>query len=145
MHPEASKLMFEEEVGRWPPDLASSRGWIFHEIGYPIIDCEFTRQNRTPLRLRCSFDGWDDQPPSISPLSSNGTRLATLAANPTSIFNSSAHNITGHPFICMAGSREFHTHPSHVGEHWSQFKGKPGFGIGDLLTKLWHGWLKGTD
>jgi hypothetical protein len=143
MHPDASRLMFEDEVGRWPPDLASSRGWIIREAAYPIIDCEFTKPGRTPLRLKMSFDGWDDLPPAIELLASNGTRLTALPANPTSIFNSSAHNVTGFPFICMAGSREFHTHTSHVGEHWAGFKGKSGFGISDILTKLWHGWLKG--
>jgi len=144
MHPEASKLIFEEEVGRWPPDLASARGWVMHELCYPIIDCELTHPGRTPLRLKLSFDGWDDQPPSIALLSSAGAVLPTLPPNPTSIFNASAHPITGRPFICMAGSREFHTHSSHLGESWGQFKGRPGFGIGDLLTKFWHGWLKGA-
>ena len=144
MHPDASRLMFEDEVGRWPPDLANNRRWILHSTSYPVIDCEFTAAARTPLRLRCSFDGWDDQPPSIALLSSDGSRLATLPQNPTGIFNASAHPINGLPFVCMAGSREFHTHSSHLGEPWSQFKGKPGFGIGDLLTKIWHGWLKGV-
>ena len=116
MHPEASKLIFEEEVGRWPPDLASARGWVMHELRYPIIDCEFTHPGRTPLRLKLSFDGWDDQPPSIGLLSSGGAMLPTLPPNPTGIFNPSAHPITARPFICTAGSREFHTHSSHLGE-----------------------------
>lgn len=144
MHPEASKLIFEDEVGRWPPDLASTRGWVLHEVHYPLIDCEFKRTGRTPLRLKLLFDGWDDQPPIITLHSSDGALLASLPPNPTSIFNSSAHPITGRPFICMAGSREFHTHSSHLNEPWSRLKGKPGFGIGDILTKLWHGWLKGA-
>jgi hypothetical protein len=144
MHPEASKLIFDEEVGRWPPDLAATRGWILHDVVFPIIDCEFTHPGRTPLRVRMSFDGWDDLPPAVALLSSSGVQLTTLLANPTNIFNASAHPVTGQPFVCMAGAREFHTHSSHLAETWSQFKGKPGFGIGEILTKLWHGWLKGT-
>jgi hypothetical protein len=144
MHPDASKVIFEEEVGRWPPDLAVTRAWILHQVAYPVMDCEFTHTGRTPLRMKLSFDGWNDQPPSIALLSSAGAQLTSLPPNPTGIFNPSAHQNTGRPFVCMAGSREFHSHSSHLNEPWSQFRDKPGFGVGDILTKLWHGWLKGT-
>lgn len=144
MHPDASKLIFGEEVGRWPPDLASTCGWIMHEVAYPVIDCEFTRPGRTPLRLKMSFDDWDDQPPSIALLSSAGALLSSLPPNLPNIYNPSAHPVTGRPFVCMAGSHEFHTHSSHLGEPWSLFRGKPGFSIGDLMSKLWHGWLRGV-
>lgn len=144
MHPALSKSLFNDEVGRWPSDLAGSRGWIIHQAEYPVIDCEFTRLGRTPLRLYCEFDNWDEQPPAISLKTSEGVDLTSLLPNPTSVFNANPHEKTRRPFICMAGSREFHTHSSHVNETWDQYRGKSGFGMGHLLDKIWNAWLKGT-
>lgn len=144
MHPAASRALFDEKVGRFPADLATARGWILHPIQYPIIDCQFTRGGRTPMRLRLDFTDWDDTPPSIQLLSADGAALQSVLQNPTGVYNGSPHPSTGRPFICMAGSREFHIHPSHLNEPWDQFRGKPGFDIGDILDKLWHAWLKGA-
>jgi len=144
MHPDASKLLFDDEVGRWPPDLAASRGWVLHNTTFPVIDCEFTRAGRTPIRVRLVCTDWDDQPPSVELLNSAGQFLQSLTPNPTGVFNGSAHAVTGRPFVCMAGSREYHTHTSHLNDPWSQHRDKPGFSLGDILTKLWHAWLKGS-
>ena len=145
MHPDASRMIFEEEVGRWPPDLAAACGWKLNQVAYPEIDCTFIKTGRTPLRLRLSCEDWDDQPPSILLLNEDGEPLKALAQNPTGVFHNGPHPKTGRPFICMAGSREFHTHPSHLNETWAQFRGKAGFSLGNILTKVWHAWLKGRD
>ena len=145
MHPAVSRRLFEEQVGRWPPDLAHERGWVIHAVEYPILDCTFTATNRTALRLCFDFSDWDDSPPAIELLDMAGTLLNNLLPNPTNVFNSSLHPTKHRPFICMAGAREFHTHPSHLNERWEQFRGKPGFeDVGSILTKLWHAWQKGV-
>jgi hypothetical protein len=144
MHEAASRALFDEEIGRWPPDLASSRGWLVHDLKYPIIDCAFTAPNRTPLRLRCDFSNWNEQPPSVVLLNADGSKLTSLPQNPTGVFNPGPHPTEGRPFICTQGVREFHTHSSHKNEPWEQFRGKPNFGVGDILTKLWHAWRKGS-
>lgn len=146
MHAAVSRGLFEEQVGRWPPDLARARGWVLPEVKYPILDLAFTAPNRTTLRLRCDYTDWDELPPSIELLDVDGTALTILPPNPTGVFNAGPHPITGRPFICMAGAREFHTHSSHLNERWEQFRGKPGFeDVGAILTKLWHAWQKGID
>jgi hypothetical protein len=144
MHVALSRSLFDDRVGRWPPDLAQARGWILHRVSYPVIDCEFTSVGRTPLRLYCDFADWDEQPPSVVLQSSSGALLQTLPPNPTGVFNGGAHPTTGRPFICTPGVKEFHVHSSHVNERWDQFRGKPGFDLGDIITKLWHAWLKGS-
>jgi hypothetical protein len=78
MHVAASRMLFENEVGRWPPDLAVQRRWLLHRVAYPIIDCEFTKPGRTPLRLQVDASSWDDQPPSVKLLSSSGHPLPTI-------------------------------------------------------------------
>ena len=52
MHPAAAKLLFEEHVRELSPALAERRGWVFHSIDFPNIDCTFTTPGRTSLRLR---------------------------------------------------------------------------------------------
>lgn len=144
MHPAVSRLLFKNQVGLWPSDLAVMRGWELHQIEYPILDCTFTAPNRTALRLRFDFSDWDELPPSILLLDEDGVPLKSLWSDPTGVFNSSSHPNTNLPFVCMAGSREFHTHESHLNEHWDQFRGKSGFeDVGSIVTKLWHAWQKG--
>lgn len=145
MHIAVSRTLFDDHVGRWPPDLAASRGWNLHRLEFPVIDCEFTAAGRTPMRLYFDFTGWDDEPPSVSLRSSAGEVLSSLPQGLPNVFNNSAHQNTGKPFVCMAGSREFHTHQSHLNERWEQFRRKPGFDIGDIVHKLWSAWLKGTN
>ena len=145
MHPAVSRELFESAVGRLPPDLALKRQWTIHQLSYPIIDCQFGKAGRTPMRLRMEYTDWDDLPPSITILAPDGTLLVNLAANPTGVFNGSCHPVVSRPFVCMAGSLEYHTHPSHLTERWEQYRGKPGFDVLDILHKLWHAWLKGND
>lgn len=145
MHPAICLSLFKESVDRLPCELTEAFGWIMHEASFPILDCEFTRSGRTSIRVKMDFSDWDDQPPSITLHNSSGELLQSLAPNSTGVFNSSQHPVTGRPFICMAGSKEFHTHPSHSKESWDQIRGKPGFDIGDILMKIWRAWLKGND
>jgi len=145
MHLALSRNLFEEQINLWPPDLAESRGWVIHAVSYPTVDISFTAIDRTTLRLSCDFSDWDELPPSIDLLNAEGVLLAKLPQKLPGVFNGGAHPRTGRPFVCMAGSREFHTHPSHRNETWDQCRDQPGFeDIGAILTKLWHAWQKGT-
>lgn len=145
MHPAAARALFESQVATLTPALAQRRGWVLHEVAWPVIDCSFTTQRRTTLRVRLRCDDWNDQPPSIDLLNADGSYLTRNMANPTGVFNMSAHHTTGRPFVCMAGSREYHTHPSHITEYWAGFKDRASHDLGGLLTQLWHAWRKGHD
>lgn len=143
MHPIAAKALFDTEVATLSTELAKRRGWIFHAIEFPMIDCSFAGSDRTSLRLRLQCDEWNDLPPAISLHASDGTFLTTLLPNPTGVFNQGPHPVTGRPFICMRGAREYHTHPSHVGDPWETLKSKSSYSLGGILTQLWNAWQKG--
>lgn len=145
MHPAAAQALFESQVATLTPALAQRRGWMLHEVAWPVIDCSFTAPRRTILRVRLRCDDWNDQPPSIDLLNTDGTYLTRNMANPTNVFNQSAHHTTGRPFVCMAGSREYHTHPSHLTELWGGYKDRASHDLGGLVTQLWHAWRKGND
>lgn len=143
MNEAASRALFDEEVARLPR-LASLRGWIVHSAVYPIIDVAFSQTARKGLRLRLKADGWHDQPPAVELLALDGSPLPSSDAPdyPGTVFNRSAHEITGQPFVCMVGTREYHTHPSHRPDLWENYRHLPKHGLLGLLTQLWEAWLK---
>lgn len=145
MHELASKALFEQQTQGLIPRLFNSRGWNLYKIEYPIIDIGFTAEGRTGLRLKFECSNWNELPPSITLMTLDGTILATLAPNPTNVFNTGHHQLTGRPFICMRGSREYHTHPGHINDLWENYRNQPGNDLGGLISQLWNAWLKGND
>ncbi len=144
MHPAASKALFEEEAKHLTPALFERRRWVLHALAYPLINMSFTAPGRTPLRLTFRFDDWNDLPPSIRLENSDGVPLQTILPNPTGIFHAGPHDTTRLPFVCMRGAREYHTHPSHIGDLWEPLRGKSRYTLGGIITQVWNGWLKGS-
>lgn len=144
MHPAASQALFESEIAALPPALTQRRGWVLHSTTYPLIDCSFTAPGRTTFRVRLTCDNWNDLPPSVGLHAADGAPLTSLPSNPTGVYNPGPHPTTGLPFVCMRGAREYHTHPSHLGDLWDAVKGNSSFSLGGILTQLWHAWEKGT-
>jgi hypothetical protein len=144
MHPAAAQALFEEEVKHLSPALCERRGWIMHNLVFPIVNVSFTLSGRTTLRVNFACDNWNDLPPSIRLENHDGTVLQTLPPNPTGVFHTGPHNLTNLPFVCMRGSREYHTHPSHVGDLWDPIRGGSNYTIGGIMTQVWNAWLKGS-
>ncbi len=142
MHPLASKTKFDEQTRGFTENLLRVRGWKIHSIEHPVVDVEFTSLNRNGLRLRLICDNWDNDPPSIQLLSAAGDRLLSVKRDPAGVINDSRHPHTGYPFICMRGSREYHTHSSHVTDHWSNYRGKSSYDLGGILSQIWRAWMK---
>jgi hypothetical protein len=70
--------------------------------------------------------------------------LTAPVRNSSNIFHPDRHPITGQFFICMRGTREYHTHPSHVGDPWESLKQLDNYKLGGILTQIWRGWEKGS-
>lgn len=144
MHPAAAKKLFDAEVAAFPPRLLDQRGWVLHQAEHPVIDCSFTAPGRTTLRLKLHCTNWNDDPPSIMLQSAEGENLTALLANPTGVFNPGAHPVTGRPFICMRGAREYHTHPSHLNDSWENVKHLDTYKLFNIIGQVWNAWLKGA-
>jgi len=144
VHKAASMILFEEHTKNLTDRLCASRKWILHQKKYPVLDCEFTKPGCDSLRLRLSCDEWSTEPASIELLMSDGSPLPPedVPVGKTSVFNKSLHNITNKPFVCMRGSREYHTHKSHVKDSWEPLRGDTAYQLDNLLTQLWHAYLK---
>lgn len=141
MNKTASKAMFDAEVEAIPQEVIDLRGWTINSRVYPILDVSFTHEKGSG-RVKMVFDDWNDSPPSIIFLDSAGQELAAVKRDPGGFINVSPHPITGRPFVCHPGSKEYHTHTSHTDDLWDNYKNKSGYNLGGILTKVWRAWRK---
>lgn len=140
MHELVSRQLFEEGLRGLTADLTKERGWTIHTAAFPTVDVSFAAPGRQPIRARFVWDGWDAQPPSVEWLTPDGAYLTALPSSPRGQLNSSAHDTTGRPFVCMVGVREYHTHPSHRGDLWDNYRGRAGYDLGGIITQVWRAW-----
>jgi len=138
----ASKAIFESQVSRLELPLLQLRRWRILGAKYPAFDVVFDHETRPSLRIRLICDNWNELPPSIVLLDQQGNFLSTPLRDPAGIFNAGPHPVTNRPFICMRGSREYHTHPSHTGDHWDNVKMLSGYDMGGIVTQVWRAWSK---
>jgi hypothetical protein len=141
MHRAAAQALFNKQAG-FPPVLLAERGWELLGCKFPVLDILFTGPGRMPLRLQLSAPDWNEMPPAVSLLDRDGKHLTVIPRDPVGVFNGGPHPNTGRPFICMRGSREYHTHPSHVNDAWGQLRGKSAYDLGGIVTQIWNAWKK---
>jgi hypothetical protein len=144
MHEAASQALFDEEVLGLTPRVLTARNWFVYNSTFPALDVGFRSGTHVQLRIRLLANDWNDQPPSIELLNAAGEYLTEATAPRHPMFNLSAHPNTGRPFVCSAGSREYHTHPSHLSDSWDNYRGRDSYKLGGILDQLWHGWLEVT-
>lgn len=137
-----SRSAFERDVGRLDHRTASKFGWKVVKVEYPVLDVIFEHPTAAPLRLRMTCDDWDELPPSIELLDAAGSHLAAAPPNVGNVFHPGPHRHTGRPFVCMRGTREYHTHESHLTDYWSNYRGKSGMDLLGILSQLWRAWKR---
>lgn len=140
MHELVSRAFFDEQT-KGIKRIASLREWVIFRVEYPIIDVGFTGMSKD-IRIRMVCNDWNELPPSIELLTFSGNHLSDIRTDPGGVFNNSPHPFIGRPFICMIGSREYHTHSSHINDHWSNHKDMSGNDLGGILTRVWRAWEK---
>ena len=143
MHEAASRALVANEIkviGR----LAATRKWELYSTEFPVIDIGFRNDGRSELRVRILAANWNDDPPSVVLLTADGRPLAgsNVPKHPTGVFNASPHPRTGAPFVCMAGTSEYHTHPSHLNDLWQNYKIRDSHCLAGIATQVWSAWLK---
>lgn len=139
MHPALAKANFDRDVALLTDKFLANRGWVVQERTFPVLDVTFAGSR--PLRVRLTCDDWDELPPSAELLDPSGRHLVQHEI-PGGIFNAGGHPITGRPFVCMRGFREFHNHSSHLAEVWETYRGQDGMNLPGLLDQLSVGWRK---
>lgn len=142
MHEEACKLLFATQTSGLSEEICQLRSWQILDRKYPVLDVGIQSSRGASIRIRMHCDSFNELPPSIELLSMDGKFLANVERDPAGVFNSSPHPITGRPFICMRGVREYHQHSSHTADLWDNIKGQPGYDLGGILTQVWRAWAR---
>lgn len=135
-----AKAKFEKEVANLSDVFLKSRGWVVNNKVFPILDV--TMFGKPTLRVRLECDEWNELPPSATLLCENGDPLQLTRT--VGCFHEGPHDRNGKPgpFICMRGFREYHTHGSHLNEHWETYKNQDGNGLIGLLDQVNRHWKK---
>jgi hypothetical protein len=137
-----SRATFGRDMKRLDHRAAEKWGWKIVTADYPVFDVSFTHATAAPLRLRLLCKDWDELPPVIQLLDASGNPLSAQPPNVGCVFNSGPHPTTGRPFVCMRGAREYHTHSSHLGDLWDNYRGKSGLDLPGIVLQLWRAWKK---
>ena len=139
MHTLLSQQRFQRDIKGVTPELCEARGWVVHSADYPVLDIGF-QSGCKPIRFRLNCENWNEEPPAIEILDQSGALVSTYPGQFGGPFNNSQHPITRRPFICMPGSREYHTHDSHRNDHWENFRQQDRYRLGEIVSQLWHAW-----
>ena len=142
MNATAAKALFDDAISKLDERLLASRGWVVHSREFPLLDVSFRSTERQELRLRLSCGDWNDTPPSVDLCSADGALLQALPSlrQGSRVFHAGPHPGRGRPFVCTPGVLEYHVHPSHVGDHWTNYKGRESFSLGGIVMQIWRGW-----
>lgn len=144
-----ARQKFDEAVAKLTPRVLKAYGWRLQGASFPVLDLVFEKGATPPLRVRFTCDGWNEEPPSIALLMPDGRPIPAnyndpvygpLFARSNSVLNASPHELTGQPFVCMRGSREFHTHSSHRSESWDNYRNQSGNDLIGLVVQLHRVW-----
>lgn len=78
MNPVAAEALFTAAVVGLDDRLLQARGWVIHSRAWPLLDISFRSDERAELRLRLGCDDWNDTPPSVDLLTSDGEFLTVI-------------------------------------------------------------------
>ena len=137
MHELLAAKNFDRDTQVLTPAYCDRSGWALLQRAFPVLDVIVSAGR--DVRMRFGADNWDELPPSVELLTPDGKLWGPL---PGGVFNSGPHPATGKGFVCMRGVREYHTHPSHLGESWASYRGQDGMNLIGILTQLTRAWRK---
>jgi Predicted metal binding domain len=147
MHPDVSREAFEIESKRVLEnhDLVLDRGLLVVVCSYPYFTVAAIHRPTGKIRVfRFKFDDWNDMPPALSLVDAETGQELPGTLWPTDSLGhwhpkgwiSEAGIETSIPFMCMAGIREYHTHRSHIGDKWENYKTQAGFDLPGIVLKV---------
>lgn len=157
-----SREKFLRELERWETnELHRERGWILLGADIETLTVELaflakvaTSMGASPLpvvvcAIRLTYDNYDLWPPSltfIDVFTRQPVRPHVRAIQPTPeglrdvLIDS--HPETKQPFLCLAGIREYHTHPQHTGDSWLLHRTLGEGSISTICERIWRYMVK---
>lgn len=149
--PEVSLAKFAQEVDsfRLLEDEYRRRGWIIESAQFPLVEAlllwRIGNLVFAPVAVRLDFTNYDLWAPSLTfvdPL----TREPTLPSVGAVLRREGReeqlivleHPETHLPFLCVPGTREYHSHPQHSGDAWELHRPTGEGNLATLLDRVWR-------
>lgn len=148
--PEVSLSKFQKEVESFVglQDQYRQRGWILESAEFPL--CLITLLWRignlvfAPVALRIDFTNYDLWAPSLTfvdPLTREPVMPAVgavlRAEGREEQLIVPEHPLTHLPFLCVPGTREYHSHPQHSGDRWELHRSTGEGNLATLVDRVW--------
>jgi hypothetical protein len=148
-----SKLGRQLEQWRNNEAMYTARGWVLLNVTDLSVTVGFLVNLPVGLRtwpvmtacIRLEYDNFDLWPPSVT-LVDPFTRQPTLplVQAPDEVNGEvrdvlvSGHPVTGLPFLCLPGVREYHTHPQHSGDDWLLHRNAGAGNLTVICERVWR-------
>lgn len=150
-----TQLKFRRELDHWDANAAAyrRRGWVMVGRSDLSVDVAFTA--KVPLvgqiadivcaTVRVDFTNYDIWAPSVTfvDLASGDPWVPPMRAimqtpdGPRDLLVDQ-HPVTGTPFLCVPGTREYHSHPQHTGDDWLLHRDSGAGRLASLCDLLWR-------
>lgn len=156
-----SQAKFKAELEKYysAESTHSNRGILLLHAEFPNIILAFTARKLCPVPIvfavRINFDNYDLHPLSVRFI--DPFTRENLINSPVPLLRKIIYpdkepelhllaqkDLTGLPFICLPGIREYHVHPAHTGNFWLLYRNKSGEGsLGFIIDKLYEYGISG--
>lgn len=150
------KLLRELELWR-ANAMHRERGWVLLDVDENDLTVELaflakisTSTGSAPLpivacAIRLIYENYDLWPPSltfIDAITRQGVRphvraYQTTPTGPRDVVIDT-HPETKQPFLCIAGIREYHTHPQHTGDDWLLHRQLGEGSVSTICDRVWR-------
>jgi hypothetical protein len=157
--PEISRSKFRRELKLWRANpVHRERGWLLLDCDEEALIIEFAFLARVSISsgaapipvissaIRLSYENYDLWPPSLTFVDAFTRAPATnphvrafmaLPDGPRDVLID-AHPVTGLPFLCVAGNREYHSHPQHTGDSWLLHRPLGEGSMSTICDRVWR-------
>lgn len=155
---EVTRGKFSRELDAWKsnPD-AQRRGWLLlrEDHALPAVEIAFLAKLAVSsgasflpaavCTVRLTYDNYDLQPPSLTfidpfsrePTSPHVRAILGTPEGPRDVLID-GHPLTGQPFLCLPGIREYHIHPQHTGDDWLLHRQTRAGSLWTVCERIWR-------
>ena len=134
---------FEAEVRSLQEETAgfvAARGWTIVAAEYPVLAVIYRHPGTArQIEFRFTCDDWDQVAPSLTLHDATDGRELAWEEWPKGGWSAgSPHPLTGKPFLCLPGIREYHSHSSHIGDTWDGYRLRGTYRLRDILERVYQ-------
>ena len=118
--------------------FVGERGWDVVDVVYPCLSVVFKHpRSGREIEFRFNCEGWDEEPPSLTLHNPESGQELCWENWPKEAWSVLArHPITGKPFLCLRGIREYHTHNRHLNDPWEAYRPMSSYSLLSIIDRV---------